>query len=125
MRVCQQHAKKLNWHAHNEGKILALFLTSHILLHRDTLRDCRGAKDYSKKTDVLKSNVPFSSSAQQRVLKRPTHELTVAGGVLVLAVRGSPEPHSPSHTSLTPGQSAGPNVDSTTLSLVSVENLQQ
>ncbi|XP_072232866.1 protein mono-ADP-ribosyltransferase PARP14-like isoform X2 [Leuresthes tenuis] len=55
--------------------------------------------------------------AQQRVLKRPTHELTVAGGVLVLAVRGSPEPHSPSHTSLTPGQSAGPNVDSTTLSL--------
>ncbi|KAM4537418.1 protein mono-ADP-ribosyltransferase PARP14-like isoform 2-T2 [Odontesthes bonariensis] len=52
--------------------------------------------------------------AQKRVLERPTHELKFAGGALILAVRGSPEPRSPSHASLTPGQSARPNVDITT-----------
>ncbi|KAM9718093.1 protein mono-ADP-ribosyltransferase PARP14-like [Menidia menidia] len=54
--------------------------------------------------------------AQQRVLQRSEHVLDFAGVPLVLAVRESAEPQSPSRTSRTPGQSARPQVDATSFS---------
>lgn len=52
-----------------------------------------------QKTKALINSVPFSVSAQQRVLQRSEHVLEFAGGPLVLTVRGSPEPTSKSDTS--------------------------
>ncbi|KAA8582630.1 hypothetical protein FQN60_006301 [Etheostoma spectabile] len=73
--------------------------------------DCGSIKTIN---DNLYSIAFKEREAQKRVLQRSEHVLEIAGGPLVLTVRGSPEPppHSPI-TTLTTSKSVSPNLDST------------